>query len=56
MLRPWIAKKVTEMIKFEDDVVVEYVFGMLEDRETPVRILLRASGAARIDADFWVDA
>lgn len=36
VLRPWIAKKVTEMIKFEDDVVVEYVFGMLEDKETPV--------------------
>lgn len=27
----------TEMIKFEDDVVVEYVFGMLEDKDTPVR-------------------
>jgi serine/arginine repetitive matrix protein 1 len=37
VLRPWIAKKVTEMIKFEDDVVVEYVFGMLEDRDVPVR-------------------
>lgn len=36
VLRPWIAKKVTEMIKFEDDVVVEYVFGMLEDKDTPV--------------------
>jgi serine/arginine repetitive matrix protein 1 len=24
------------MIKFEDDVVVEYVFGMLEDKDTPV--------------------
>ena len=36
VLRPWIAKKVTEMIKFEDDVVVEYVFGMLEDRDSPV--------------------
>jgi len=36
VLRPWIAKKVTEMIKFEDDVVVEYVFGMLEDRDVPV--------------------
>ena len=36
VLRPWIAKKVTEMIKFEDDVVVEYVFGMLEDKDIPV--------------------
>lgn len=36
VLRPWIAEKVTELIKIEDDVVVEYVFGMLEDRDTPV--------------------
>lgn len=28
------------MIKFEDDVVVEYVFGMLEDKDTPVSPLL----------------
>lgn len=37
VLRNWIAQKVTELIKIEDDVVVEYVFGMLEDKEKPVR-------------------
>ena len=36
VLRPWIAQKVTELIKIEDDVVVEYAFGMLEDRDNPV--------------------
>jgi hypothetical protein len=36
VLRPWIAQKVTELIRIEDDVVVEYVFGMLEDKDTPV--------------------
>jgi serine/arginine repetitive matrix protein 1 len=36
VLRGWIAKKVTELIRVEDDVVVEYVYGMLEDRDTPV--------------------
>ncbi|WVR04950.1 hypothetical protein IAU60_001962 [Kwoniella sp. DSM 27419] len=36
VLRGWIAQKVTELIKFEDDVVVEYVFGMLEDRDKPI--------------------
>ncbi|WWC69739.1 uncharacterized protein I206_103682 [Kwoniella pini CBS 10737] len=36
VLRPWIASKVTELIKIEDDVVVEYVFGMLEDKEKPI--------------------
>lgn len=38
MLRPWVAEKVTELIKVEDDIVVEYVFGMLEDRDNPVRL------------------
>lgn len=37
VLRPWVAEKVTELIKVEDDIVVEYVFGMLEDRDNPVR-------------------
>jgi len=47
VLRPWIAKKVTEMIKFEDDVVVEYVFGMLEDRDVPVsHLVCRCSSGA----------
>lgn len=36
MLRPWIARRVTELMKFEDDVVVEYVYSMLEDRDKPV--------------------
>ncbi|KIR37593.1 serine/arginine repetitive matrix protein 1, partial [Cryptococcus deuterogattii 99/473] len=35
VLRPWVAEKVTELIKVEDDIVVEYVFGMLEDRDNP---------------------
>ncbi|KAK8870059.1 hypothetical protein IAR55_000629 [Kwoniella newhampshirensis] len=35
VMRGWIAQKVTELIKIEDDVVVEYVFGMLEDKENP---------------------
>jgi serine/arginine repetitive matrix protein 1 len=38
VLRPWIAQKVTEMIRVEDDVVVEYVFGMLEDKDNPVSL------------------
>jgi serine/arginine repetitive matrix protein 1 len=38
VLRAWIAQKVTELIRIEDDVVVEYVFGMLEDKDTPVSL------------------
>ncbi|KAL7422075.1 hypothetical protein Q5752_002718 [Cryptotrichosporon argae] len=36
VLRPWIAQRVTELIRVEDDVVVEYVYGMLEDRDKPI--------------------
>lgn len=37
----------TEMIKFEDDVVVEYVFGMLEDKELPVGCTLHSTAPYR---------
>lgn len=36
VLRPWIAKRITEIMKFEDDVVIEYVYSMLEDKSKPV--------------------
>jgi serine/arginine repetitive matrix protein 1 len=36
VIRPWIAKKVTELVGFEDEVVVEYAMGLLEDKSQPV--------------------
>lgn len=36
VMRPWITKKVVELVGFEDEVVVEYVMGLLEDRSKPV--------------------
>ncbi|KAH7913108.1 PWI domain-containing protein, partial [Hygrophoropsis aurantiaca] len=35
VIRPWIAKKVTELVGFEDEVVVEYAMGLLEDPSQP---------------------
>jgi hypothetical protein len=35
---------VTELIKIEDDVVVEYVYGMLEDKANPVSHKRRRRG------------
>lgn len=40
VIRPWIAKKIVELIGFEDEVVVEYAMGLLEDESQPVRSLL----------------
>jgi hypothetical protein len=36
VIRPWIAKKVVELVGFEDEVVVEYAMGLLEDKQEPV--------------------
>ncbi|KAF8182070.1 PWI domain-containing protein, partial [Pholiota molesta] len=35
VIRPWI-KKIIELIGFEDEVVVEYAMGLLEDESQPV--------------------
>ncbi|KAF4618774.1 hypothetical protein D9613_010021 [Agrocybe pediades] len=35
VIRPWIAKKIVELIGFEDEVVVEYAMGLLEDEQNP---------------------
>ena len=39
IMRPWIANKVTELVGFEDDLVIEYAMGLLEDTSQPVRKL-----------------
>jgi len=36
VIRPWIAKKIIELVGFEDEVVVEYAMGLLEDVQNPV--------------------
>lgn len=35
VMRPWVAEATVAILGFEDDIVVEYVQGMLEDREQP---------------------
>jgi serine/arginine repetitive matrix protein 1 len=35
-MRPWVAKTVTDLVGFEDDIVVEYAMGLLEDPDNPV--------------------
>uniref|UniRef100_T1HRG1 Serine/arginine repetitive matrix protein 1 n=2 Tax=Rhodnius prolixus TaxID=13249 RepID=T1HRG1_RHOPR len=34
-IKPWIAKKITEVLGMEDDVIVEFVFNQLEDEKFP---------------------
>ena len=39
VIRPWVAKKVIELLGIEDEVVVEYAMGLMEDTREPVRLL-----------------
>lgn len=39
VIRPWIAKKVVELVGIDDEVVIEYAMGFLEDKDQPVRSL-----------------
>jgi len=36
VIRPWVAKKVVELVGFEDEVLIEYAMGLLEDSSQPV--------------------
>jgi PWI domain len=31
-IKPWIYKRVTELLGFEDDVVIEFIFNQLEEK------------------------
>lgn len=31
-LKPWVTTKITEILGFEDDVVIEFIFNQLEER------------------------
>ena len=49
VIRPWIVKKVVELVGFEDEVVVEYAMGLLEDDSQPVRTPLTSLYAMASD-------
>ncbi len=37
-MKPWITSRITDLLGFEDDVVIEFIFNQLEDRVS--RLLL----------------
>jgi hypothetical protein len=39
VIRPWVAKKIVELVGFEDEVVIEYAMGLLEDESQPVCVI-----------------
>lgn len=36
VLRPWISKKITDILHIEDDVVVEFVYNQLEEEKVSI--------------------
>ena len=38
ILRDWVVKKITSLVGFEDEVVIEYALGLLEDKSKPVSV------------------
>ena len=50
VIRPWIVNKITELNGMEDELVVEYAMGMLEDTSQPVSCLF--IGSRTYNSDF----
>ena len=38
-IKPWVSTRITELLGFEDDVVVEFVFSSLEERYPDPKLL-----------------
>lgn len=36
VIKPWITQRVTEILGFEDDVVIEFIFNQLEEKVTSI--------------------
>jgi len=35
VIKPWIAQKITDMLSFEDDVLINYIYSLLEEKQEP---------------------
>jgi len=39
-IKPWVTRQVTELLGFEDDVVIEFIFNQLEERVSCLKFSL----------------
>src|SRR4051794_32203792 len=59
VIKPWISKKITDLLGFEDEVLIGYVFGLLEEKvlSIPHGLLCSNTLIQRIykltSQDFW---
>jgi serine/arginine repetitive matrix protein 1 len=40
VMKPWIAKRVTEFLGFEDEVLINFIYGLLEEKVIFLKIWL----------------
>lgn len=41
VVKPWITKRVTEILGFEDDVVIEFIFNLFDGNQVTVTLYWR---------------
>ena len=39
-IKPWISQRITKILGIEDDVVIEFIFNMLENEQVAARHLI----------------
>jgi len=56
VIKPWIGQKITQLLGFEDEVVIGYVFSLLEEKQNPDPKLLQINitGFLATDASEFV--
>ncbi|CAG8800610.1 1496_t:CDS:2, partial [Racocetra fulgida] len=55
VIRPWIAQKIVDLLGGEDEVVVNYVFGLLEETDLDPRMMqINLTGFLERNAPIFV--
>lgn len=51
VIKPWITKKVTELLSLEDDVLINYVFSLLEEKVNQLVVIDVPCSVSRVVID-----
>jgi len=56
VIKPWVAEKIVDLLGFEDDILVDFVFGMLEKDQfpSPKTMQINITGFLEKDAPDFV--
>ncbi|KAH6819966.1 hypothetical protein C2S53_018125 [Perilla frutescens var. hirtella] len=52
VMKPWIAKRVTELIGFEDEVLINFIYGLLEGEEFWLLLLNAQQNVSGVPQQF----